>query len=158
MILLMMMEMMMKMAVVVLSHTLPNVFEKSAKLTLTLKLHFCDEFGKTFEAAEDQWNNFKGSKNMTHRIKSFKIFTYTAGKYLSSLNCCKIMKFKETERGPWTDCTSWFIQNILGKEMLRVEQRRAHICELTLNKNFKSSCICFQFSTSDISYYVFQAL
>ena len=35
-----------------------------------------------------------------------------------------------------------------------MERRRAHISELTLNEIFRSSCICFQFSTSDIRYYV----
>ena len=41
-------------AIVVLSKTYPNIFVKSAKLTL--KVAFCDEFGKTFAAA-DEWRN-----------------------------------------------------------------------------------------------------
>ena len=42
-------------AFVVLSHIYPNIFAKSAKLTL--KVAFCDEFEKTFASAEEWRNN-----------------------------------------------------------------------------------------------------
>ena len=42
-------------AIVVLSQTSPNIFAKSAKLTL--KVAFCDEFEKTFASAEEWRNN-----------------------------------------------------------------------------------------------------